>query len=341
MKFLFFILPLSLLIAVSMISCGDDSSTSNSTPSSTNASASAESSTSPSSGSSILSITASAAAGNGYNTITWTSLTGATSYNLYWSTSSDLSISNGTRIPNVTSPYTQSNLVNGTKIYYLVSAVAAGSEIGYSDVLNATPAGVAGVTAASGNQALVLSWGAISGASSYNLYYSTSSGITTANSSRILSVSSPYTLTGLTNGTTYYILVTGVISGTETSASTKISKAPIAPPSVPSSISVTSVDTTPTPAAGSLSEITSKDVVSWSSVTNATSYNIYWSNYSTVSPTTYSWKANISSTTYTNDRGTDSTKCYYVVTALIESSESAASTVANGSGLDPLSLSKQ
>jgi hypothetical protein len=271
-------------------------------------------------------------------------LTGAENYSLYWSASSDLNISNGTRIPNVTSPYTQSNLVNGTKIYYLISAVASGSEIGYSDVLNATPAGISGVTASSGNQALVLSWGAISGASSYNLYYSTSSGITTSNSSRVLSVSSPYTLKGLTNGTTYYILVTGVISGTETSASAKISKAPVAPPSVPSGVSVTTIDTVPPSTPGVISPITSKDVVSWTSVANATSYNIYCSNYSTVSPSNYGWKASATSATYTNDRGENATICYYVVTALIESSESAASAVVNGNGLaplTPLSLSKQ
>lgn len=319
-----FILPLSLFAMVSIISCGSDSSSdsasaSPSASSENSASASAESTATPS----ASSIMASAAAGNGCNTITWSSLTGAASYNLYWSTSADLSTANGTLIPNITSPYTQSNVTNGTKIYYLITAISSGTEIGFSSILNATPVGVSGITAISGNNSLILSWGTVSDASSYNLYYSTSSGITTSNSSSIISVSSPYTLTGLANGTTYYIIVTAVISSVESAGSAVISKATANNPSAPTGVTVTATDTT-IPVYGQVYPVTGYVDIAWTAVSGATSYNIYWSSDAAVSTSAYDKKATVTTTTY-RDNSVYFAPEYYIVTAVIGSSESTAS----------------
>ena len=46
--------------------------------------------------------------------ISWSTVSTATSYNLYWSTTPGVSKANGTKITIVTSPYVQSALVNGT-----------------------------------------------------------------------------------------------------------------------------------------------------------------------------------------------------------------------------------
>jgi hypothetical protein len=80
-------------------------------------------------------------AGNGRNTIGWSPVTGASSYNLYWSTSSGVSPATGTKITNVTSAYTQTGLANGTSYYYVVTAVnAVGEESIASTQIAGTPA---------------------------------------------------------------------------------------------------------------------------------------------------------------------------------------------------------
>lgn len=91
-----------------------------------------------------------------------------------------------------------------------------------------------GVTGSPGNGLVTVSWGAVSGATSYNLYFARQSGVTPANYStlpgggRVTSVSSPYALTGLSNGTTYYVVVTAVGPGGESAASSEITATPSA-----------------------------------------------------------------------------------------------------------------
>jgi hypothetical protein len=74
---------------------------------------------------------------------------------------------------------------------------------------------------------LGLSWSSVNGATAYNLYWSTSAGVTTA-STKISSVSSPYTHSPLTGGTTYYYKVAAVKSGIEGSLSNEVSASPYA-----------------------------------------------------------------------------------------------------------------
>ncbi|MCE9499614.1 MAG: DUF1554 domain-containing protein [Leptospira sp.] len=80
----------------------------------------------------------SATSGTNQNTVTWTNSTGATSYNLYWRNLSGVTKTNGIKISNVTSPYTHSNPINGTKLYYVVTAENSGAESGVSSEVSAT-----------------------------------------------------------------------------------------------------------------------------------------------------------------------------------------------------------
>tara|TARA_Y100000294_G_scaffold42011_1_gene38195 strand:- start:688 stop:1608 length:921 start_codon:yes stop_codon:yes gene_type:complete len=69
-----------------------------------------------------------------------------------------------------------------------------------------------GVTATGGESQVVLDWTALSGASSYTVYWGSSTGISSS-STAISSVSTDnYTHTGLDNGTTYYYKVAAVDS---------------------------------------------------------------------------------------------------------------------------------
>lgn len=80
-----------------------------------------------------------ATAGNGYVTIKWDLVSGATSYNIYWATSAGVSKSTGTKISDVTSPYVHTGLSNGTTYYYVVTAENIYGESGESDEVSATP----------------------------------------------------------------------------------------------------------------------------------------------------------------------------------------------------------
>jgi len=73
-----------------------------------------------------------------------------------------------------------------------------------------------------------ISVSAVGGASSYNLYWKTSAGVTTSDT-KITGITSPHLHSSLSNGTTYYYVATAVVSGVETSISNELSGAPAAP----------------------------------------------------------------------------------------------------------------
>ncbi|MBN1560360.1 hypothetical protein JW998_08925 [candidate division KSB1 bacterium] len=176
----------------------------------------------------------SASAGNGKITIIWSSVTGSTSYNLYWATTPGVTPETGTQVRNVTCPYTHTELVNGTTYYYIVVAVNEGGESSASDEVSATPvappAKPIDVSAIAGNWEVTISWPSMSAAGSYNLYWATASGVNPINGTLIQNVTSPYTHTGLINGTTYYYIVVAVNEGGESLASDEVSAVPFAPP---------------------------------------------------------------------------------------------------------------
>ncbi|MGK5095553.1 DUF1566 domain-containing protein [Deltaproteobacteria bacterium TL4] len=69
-------------------------------------------------------------------TLTWNSNDCASGYNLYWSNTAGVTTSNGTKISNVTSPYTHSVLTNAA--YYILTAVNAGGESSASNDVSVT-----------------------------------------------------------------------------------------------------------------------------------------------------------------------------------------------------------
>jgi len=70
-----------------------------------------------------------------------------------------------------------------------------------------------GSTATSGDGKVSVSWSAVSGATSYNVYWSTTKGVTKANGTKITAATSPNVITGLTNGRSYYLIVTSLVLG--------------------------------------------------------------------------------------------------------------------------------
>jgi hypothetical protein len=174
-----------------------------------------------------------ATAGNGSATITWTASAGATSYNIYYCTQSGVTKATGTKISGVTSPAVVPNLTNETPYFFVVTAVNSGNESVESTQVSATPSASiqtpavpANVAATPGDGQVIISWDTSAGATSYNVYYGTTSGNLKATGIRITGATSPQTVSGLSNGTTYNFVVTAVNLSAESAESAQVSATP-------------------------------------------------------------------------------------------------------------------
>ena len=270
-----------------------------------------------------------AAGAAGQITLTWTSVSNAASYNLYYATTPGVTTASGTKIPSAASPYLQTGLPAGTTYYYIVTAVnSAGESAASAQVSAATaaappaatpPAAPAGLMATGGTNQVTLAWGAVATATSYNVYYATSSGVTIAKGTKITAATSPTVKTGLAAGTSYYFIVTAVNATGESAASVQAAATTLA--AVPS-------PTAPAAPAG-ITAVggTGKATISWPAVSGAASYNVYWSTASSVTKTGGTKIAGATSP-YVQTGLSAGTTYYYLVTAVNSVGESAASSTA-------------
>nr|WP_233516805.1 glycoside hydrolase family 6 protein [Paenibacillus curdlanolyticus] len=170
--------------------------------------------------------------------LSWTASTGATSYNVKRATTSGGPYTTVATGVTATS-YTNTGLASGTTYYYVVSAVNSAGESANSAQASATtpavvtvPAAPSSLTAAAGSAQVTLGWSASTGAASYNVKRSTTSGGAFTTVATGVTATS-YTDTGLTNGTTYYYVVSAVNSAGESANSAAASATPtggITPP---------------------------------------------------------------------------------------------------------------
>jgi mono/diheme cytochrome c family protein len=175
-------------------------------------------------------------------TVSWPAVTNAASYNIYWSTTSGFTKATGTRIAAATSPFVQTGRIASTAYFYVVTAVNTAGESGPSVQATATtnaaplaiPSAPAGVTAVGGAKQVTVSWSAVSGATSFNLYSSTTAGVTIATGTKVAGVTSPSVRTGLADGTAFFYVVTAVNSAGESviSGQATATTSPAAPPPV-------------------------------------------------------------------------------------------------------------
>jgi len=275
-------------------------------------------------------VTASAVSSTQVN-LTWTAVPSATSYKIYRTTSSSLiPVLVGTSL---TPTFGDTDLTKSTTYYYAVSAVGTSGESGQSVQVSATtlssssmasPIGLTAIPTSSSQ--INLSWGSVSGATSYTIYISTSP---TGNFRGIVSTgTTSATSVGLSAGTTYYYTVTAtgkgaqspqsaVVSATTLTASTAVSSAP------------SGLTATPT----SSSQIN----LSWTPVSGATSYKIYRSQSSAG---TYTLIGTSSVPSYTSTALVQKTTYYYKVSAVNSSGEGPLSTVVSVTTLQAPILAK-
>lgn len=95
-----------------------------------------------------------------------------------------------------------------------------------STTATATAATPTKVGASIGNGQIMVHWREVAGATSYNVYYSAATGVTTATGTKVAGAVSNQAITGLTNGTTYYFIVTSSNGTTESVASAEVRAAP-------------------------------------------------------------------------------------------------------------------
>ncbi|HKV26085.1 MAG TPA: glycoside hydrolase family 44 protein [Candidatus Acidoferrum sp.] len=170
-----------------------------------------------------------ATAGNAQVSLTWNASAGATAYYVKRSTTTggpytQIAATAGTS-------YTDAGLANGTKYFYVVAAYNSYGQSANSLQASATPtaplappATPTGLTPTAGNAQVSFTWNASAGASSYHLKRST------ANGGLYTQIAAPtatnYTDTGLTNGTTYYYVVSALNSVGESANSAQVSATP-------------------------------------------------------------------------------------------------------------------
>jgi len=166
-----------------------------------------------------------AAPGNGRVDLSWLPSAGATSYNVKRSL---LKAGPFTTIASTTSPfYTDFAVVNGTKYFYMVSALNAAGESGNSvkvkaipGIVPATPTGVSAATGLGAGE-IDLSWNPSAGATSYKVRRSGVSGgpYKAAKATAATSLTYP----GLTSGKRYYFVVTALNAIGESAFSVEVS----------------------------------------------------------------------------------------------------------------------
>ena len=263
--------------------------------------------------------------GGSSNYVAWNPVLGATSYNVYRGASAGgegtVPYATGVTTTNQYGNYfTDNGATNGTTYYYTVTAVSGSSESVQSTEASVTTGGTAlagpTLTATAGSGQVILTWSAVTGATSYDVFRSTdNSNFTTVKTGL---TTTTYTDTGVANGVTYYYFVAGVNTVGNGSGSNTVS----ATPGITGLAAPTGVLAYPN---GGVNLY-----VRWNPVLGASSYNVYRSltpGSEGVVPYALNVTSSGSGTYYFYDGGlTTGTTYYYTVTAVNSSSQSAQST---------------
>jgi len=265
----------------------------------------------PKAASPIAPVLNTATSGNAQVALSWSTVTGATSYSVKYGTATGV-YGTPVVVGNLTS-YTVPGLTNGTTYYFVVTASNAGGTSSNSNQLSAVPQVASPIapvlnTATSGNTQVALSWIASTGATSYSIKYGKTSGV--YGTPVVVGNLTSYTVTGLTNGTTYYFAVTASNAGGTSPNSNQLS----ATPQVPAP---------PAPTLNTATPGDSNVALSWTAVTGATSYTV---QYGTVSGV-YQAESVGNVTNFTVIGLTNGTTYYFVVAAVNANGTSPNSNV--------------
>jgi fibronectin type 3 domain-containing protein len=248
-----------------------------------------------------------ATAGDATVAVSWNASDGATGYNLRRASASGGPYTVIATLSATT--YVDTAVTNGTTYYYVVSSIKGSAESGNSAQVSATPKAVlpqapAGLVATPDNALVTLSWTAVSAATSYNVKRSTTAGgpYTQIGTATVAT----YADTTVTNGVTYYYVVSAVNAAGESANSAEASATP-AIPTIPAAPSLSA-------AAGN-----AQATLNWSASTGASSYHL---KRATTNGGPYTVIATQISTSFVDGSLTNNSNYYYVVSAVNSAGES-------------------
>jgi len=160
--------------------------------------------------------------------ITWDNVQYADTYNMYWDTTPGVTKDTGAKITDVTSPYKHTNRTPKRPYYYIVTVENEIEESNKSNEINIRPlfaSPIDNITATPGTEEgqIILAW---NNSTTYNIYWSYTSGVTIENGTKIENVNSPYTHTTPTLIDTYYYIITCVNEWGESEISEEVSAVP-------------------------------------------------------------------------------------------------------------------
>jgi fibronectin type 3 domain-containing protein len=246
-------------------------------------------------------------AGNGSITVTWDAVPRAGSYSVYYSTS-QTPPETPTQSGITGTTATINGLVNDTAYYVWVASVNSGgsSMSGAKAITLALPAPQ--VVLEAGDGSITVKWDAVSLAGSYNVYYST--GETRPETAAQTGITgTTATISGLTNGTIYYVWVESVNAGGSSMSEAKTITLTLPAPQVV------------------LDDGNDRITVTWDAVSLASSYSVYYS--ATQTRTETAAQTGITGTTAAISGLTNGTTCY----VWVESVNSGGSTMSGAKSI--------
>jgi uncharacterized repeat protein (TIGR02543 family) len=256
--------------------------------------------------------------------VSWSVVSGATSYEVYYEIGSS-SIKNLAETVIGSTSYTHTGLQASTTYYYYIKAKNSAGSSGYSSFTSAKtsssgsggttvtmPSAPTGVNAtALSASSISVSWSAVSGATSYEVYYEIGNS-TTKNLANTVTGGTSYTHTGLQADTTYWYYIkavnsagsSGYSSFTSAKTSSSGSGGTVSAPGAPRNVAATA-------------QSSSSIIISWNAPASGgtpTYYNI-WRSASASGSYTEIGSVSGSTTSYTHTGLSASTTYYYKVDA--------------------------
>ena len=240
-------------------------------------------------------------------TVAWSAAAGATGYNVKRSATSASGYTTLASSPTTSaSPYLDAGLSGSTTYYYVVSSIntittcesANSSQVSATPVGICTPPAAPALTATAGSGIITINWAAVPGAASYSVARSESSG-TGYSTLTPAPTGTSYTDGNVTNGKTYYYVVTASNGSCSSGNSNEASASPACiPPDAPAAPTATAT----------INSVT----LTWNAPPTATTYQV---KRSTTSGFGYVLLQNVGVTTFTDTSVATGTTYYYVLAA--------------------------
>jgi endo-1,4-beta-D-glucanase Y len=269
-------------------------------------------------------------------TVTWITVENATAYEVWYNTSLNTgsAVKWGDDVAETTATITE--LTNGTTLYIWIKAKNLDGTSGFSPAAYGTPVAATEAPEApeapdltEGDTLLGVAWNAVEGATAYEVWYHTAINAASAVKWGSDVTATTATITGLTNGTAYYVWIkaknsTGTSGFSPVATATPEDDTPLSDLDAPLNVSVTAGNTFLT--------------ATWSAVTGATAYEV-WIN--TADDTTGATKkgSDVTGTTATLPALVNGTTYYVWVKAKNGTATSGFSTSDSGTPVAPVAES--